>query len=132
MVGDSESDTCLVCDDRIGMLSRHHCRHCGALVCGACSKNSRPLHHLIAGHMPSTLRCCSSCMRVRESLNESCTALTLALRPDEQGPAIRHFPRMASQLTSLRTISVVGVCHFPDLPNELQGLNQVSPHETCD
>jgi hypothetical protein len=46
--------------------------------------------------------------------------------PDEQQPALRHFPRLVNQLTSLRTVSVVGVLQSQDLPSELHGLSQVS------
>jgi len=39
---DAESDSCLCCQVKFNLLNRpHHCRVCGSLVCGACSKEQK-------------------------------------------------------------------------------------------
>mmetsp|Transcript_18393 Transcript_18393/g.29153 ORF Transcript_18393/g.29153 Transcript_18393/m.29153 type:complete len:956 (+) Transcript_18393:1172-4039(+) len=42
-VPDSHQKTCSRCSQKFGMINRrHHCRRCGALVCGKCSKHKLP------------------------------------------------------------------------------------------
>lgn len=41
---DDSGNNCLICDSGFTMLKRkHHCRHCGVLVCQACSNKKFPL-----------------------------------------------------------------------------------------
>ena len=42
-VPDSHAKNCTVCNDKFSFVNRrHHCRRCGALVCGKCSKYKLP------------------------------------------------------------------------------------------
>jgi len=42
-VPDSHAKTCGICNDKFSFVNRrHHCRRCGALVCGKCSKYKLP------------------------------------------------------------------------------------------
>lgn len=42
-----DMDCCMICADVYGMFSgRHHCRACGNLICGSCSRNSVLVHEL--------------------------------------------------------------------------------------
>ena len=42
-VPDSHQKTCLICNDKFSFVNRrHHCRRCGALICGKCSKYKLP------------------------------------------------------------------------------------------
>ena len=39
-IPDAATNVCLLCNKTFTMLTRkHHCRHCGRVVCGACSKH---------------------------------------------------------------------------------------------
>ncbi len=58
---DSASTVCTLahCSAPIGVGSRHHCRACGALVCGNCSRERLILRHL-GYHHPE--RVCDRCV----------------------------------------------------------------------
>lgn len=57
-VHDSESTTCMWCDQSFTRLKRrHHCRACGALVCQDCSGRQLP----IKGLKPGLHRVCDHC-----------------------------------------------------------------------
>ena len=47
-MADKDASQCVVCDKQFGRIKnrRHHCRHCGRLVCGMCSSRK---HILRAG-----------------------------------------------------------------------------------
>lgn len=54
---DSESDSCRVCEKTFGVFRRrHHCRKCGRLVCGNCSKYA-PALCSSSGIIPERLPC---------------------------------------------------------------------------
>eukprot|EP00002_Diphylleia_rotans_P032425 TRINITY_DN6805_c0_g1_i7.p1 TRINITY_DN6805_c0_g1~~TRINITY_DN6805_c0_g1_i7.p1 ORF type:complete len:828 (+),score=120.18 TRINITY_DN6805_c0_g1_i7:1145-3628(+) len=57
---ESEVSACGVCLDGFGVLRRkHHCRHCGVVVCAACSRNETQLPQL---GFHSAVRICDKCM----------------------------------------------------------------------
>ena len=58
-VPDTESDSCKLCDANFTMLKRrHHCRHCGACVCGMCSAYDWILPHISAVNRVRVCRLC--------------------------------------------------------------------------
>ena len=78
---DHESKECQACAKAFNLfIRRHHCRQCGALVCGKCSKNSMILPHI---HDKKKLRVCDKCF----------AGPAKASRPSFGGAS----PRMASE-----------------------------------
>ncbi|RYE85374.1 MAG: hypothetical protein EOO65_00490 [Methanosarcinales archaeon] len=59
----NEAETaCMVCDAPFTLLNRrHHCRHCGRLVCSDCSPGTHALPHF--GYV-GLVRVCSDCAKV--------------------------------------------------------------------
>ncbi|KAM6943527.1 pleckstrin homology domain-containing family F member 1 [Xenentodon cancila] len=58
-IPDQASAICMRCSDKFSMTQRrHHCRKCGFIVCGACSKNRGVIRHI---HPTKQLRICSVC-----------------------------------------------------------------------
>jgi len=58
-VDDDASSSCMVCDAEFTVVfRRHHCRSCGRLVCGDCSKRSMPLPML---KLYKPVRVCKEC-----------------------------------------------------------------------
>ncbi|RLN91372.1 hypothetical protein BBJ28_00008693 [Nothophytophthora sp. Chile5] len=64
---------CMVCSRKFGMLvRRHHCRLCGRICCGPCSKYKRHLPFADMSVKPSgkarhhLMKVCSTCITVRE------------------------------------------------------------------
>lgn len=57
-MADDDASQCVICDKPFGRIKnrRHHCRHCGRLVCGLCSSRK---HVLRAGEEPR--RVCDDC-----------------------------------------------------------------------
>lgn len=46
-VSDEEALECMLCEAEFGILRRrHHCRQCGAVICGNCSEKTAVLPHL--------------------------------------------------------------------------------------
>ncbi|KAM9366355.1 pleckstrin homology domain-containing family F member 1 [Symphorus nematophorus] len=53
------SAICMRCSDKFSMTQRrHHCRKCGFVVCGACSKKRAVIEHI---HPTKCLRVCNKC-----------------------------------------------------------------------
>ncbi|XP_074515472.1 pleckstrin homology domain-containing family F member 2-like [Sebastes fasciatus] len=58
-IPDRASAVCMRCSDRFSVTQRrHHCRKCGFVVCGACSKTRAVLSHI---HPTKVLRVCIMC-----------------------------------------------------------------------
>lgn len=58
-IPDQASAICMRCSDRFTMTQRrHHCRKCGFVVCGACSKKQALIRHI---HPTKRLRVCDIC-----------------------------------------------------------------------
>ncbi|CAG5850275.1 unnamed protein product [Menidia menidia] len=59
-IPDGVSGTCMRCRSRRFSAGRrrHHCRSCGLLVCGACSRGRAPVPHI---HPTKPLRVCDAC-----------------------------------------------------------------------
>lgn len=54
------STVCMLCSDKFTITQRrHHCRKCGFIVCGACSKTRTVITHI---HPTKQLRVCSRCV----------------------------------------------------------------------
>lgn len=58
----TEGDNCLECGVKFGIATRkHHCRHCGRLVCSKCSSNDMPI---IKFNLHKPVRVCQVCFDV--------------------------------------------------------------------
>ena len=83
---DSEAKDCPHCQSMFTFLTRkHHCRLCGFVVCGACSRHKSPLPTL--GYYKS-VRVCDKCV-FKHISNKSPEKLTFG-----------HFPKSSTNLTS--------------------------------
>lgn len=60
-LADHLSEGCQICGGSFSKLRRHHCRHCGRLVCKECSKDTRPIPKF--GEL-APLRVCTECVPV--------------------------------------------------------------------
>ncbi|OXA51853.1 pleckstrin homology domain-containing family F member 2 [Folsomia candida] len=72
-VPDSDAPTCQICRTQFTLLNRrHHCRKCGNVVCGSCSKG----RHLLPSQSKKPLRVCDPCAEIltgkRGSVNNQC------------------------------------------------------------
>ena len=99
---DSASDHCLLCSIEFTMFRRrHHCRLCGALVCGSCSGNSLPTTSSATSNGSSAgpenigdvgvmVRACDQCFTLRKLRGErasiiSKSRLLMSLLPPDEG-----------------------------------------------
>ena len=83
---DSEAKDCPHCQSMFTFLTRkHHCRLCGFVVCGACSRHKSPLPTL--GYYKS-VRVCDKCV-FKHISNKSPEKLCMG-----------HFPKSLTNLTS--------------------------------
>ncbi|GAA6230701.1 pleckstrin homology domain-containing family F member 2-like [Lates japonicus] len=58
-IPDQASAICMRCSDKFSVTQRrHHCRKCGFVICGACSKKRAVIGHI---HPTKRLRVCSMC-----------------------------------------------------------------------
>jgi pleckstrin homology domain-containing family F len=66
-IPDKEADTCMRCQSaKFNMVNRrHHCRNCGYVVCGDCSRNK----FLIASQSNEPLRVCNTCYSILKNGN---------------------------------------------------------------
>ena len=62
-VPDGAVSSCMLCRARFSARSRrvHHCRHCGAAVCAACSPHKLPIPKF---DVAKPVRCCRACHAV--------------------------------------------------------------------
>ena len=62
-VPDTERDTCMICNKPFSIFNRrHHCRNCGKLLCGDCSKGRILIPRF--GYTKKKVRVCSVCHEV--------------------------------------------------------------------
>ena len=58
-VPDDQARTCMLCREPFtAMRRRHHCRHCGIVCCGPCSREKVPLPKF---RVRERVRCCNAC-----------------------------------------------------------------------
>ena len=58
----SEGDCCMACGCRFGLATRrHHCRHCGRLLCAKCSDKDVPI---LKFSLNKPVRVCQTCFDV--------------------------------------------------------------------
>ncbi|KAJ1458512.1 hypothetical protein M885DRAFT_512986 [Pelagophyceae sp. CCMP2097] len=87
-VPDGASSVCQLCSQSFGLtMRRHHCRKCGKLVCGTCSKNRAPPRY----KYDQAERCCDACWQRRD---EFVVFVDAAAASDAQGgplkPIVHH------------------------------------------
>lgn len=73
-VPDSDARCCMHCKEvRFSLVNRrHHCRHCGAVVCGACSDKKWTLRAI----SPKPVRVCNLCYQALQGRGASGTTIT--------------------------------------------------------
>lgn len=61
-IPDKDADTCMSCKtSKFTVVNRrHHCRNCGHVICGDCSKNK----FLLASQSDEPLRVCNTCFKI--------------------------------------------------------------------
>ena len=58
----SDGETCLQCSTKFSLATRkHHCRHCGRLLCSKCSERDMPI---IKYNITKPVRVCEICFDV--------------------------------------------------------------------
>ncbi|RZF38114.1 hypothetical protein LSTR_LSTR006513, partial [Laodelphax striatellus] len=58
----AEGDICLECGTKFGITMRkHHCRHCGRLLCSSCSSFEMPI---LKFNLNKPVRVCGVCLDV--------------------------------------------------------------------
>jgi zinc finger FYVE domain-containing protein 26 len=69
---DMDTTKCMACLETIfsTLVRRHHCRHCGRVVCGSCSK-ARVYHH----EENDSVRTCIDCVRCSFWTRFACTRM---------------------------------------------------------
>nr|XP_020510151.1 pleckstrin homology domain-containing family F member 2-like [Labrus bergylta] len=81
-IPDQASAICMRCSDRFSLTQRrHHCRKCGFVICGACSKKRAVIAHI---HPTKCVRVCNMChssLSVTEAENQE----TCRVRGDSTG-----------------------------------------------
>lgn len=84
-IPDSASTTCMCCSNKFTVTQRrHHCRKCGFVVCGACSKKRAVIGHI---HPTKQLRVCTRC-HPSLMMKEAEARETLHLRGDSIGKTV--------------------------------------------
>ena len=73
-MADKDASHCVICAKQFGRIKnrRHHCRHCGRLVCGMCSSRK---HVLRSGE--ESKRVCDDCF--------DCLSIKQQVKPDAKG-----------------------------------------------
>ncbi|CAB4069520.1 Pleckstrin homology domain-containing family F member 2,Pleckstrin homology domain-containing family F member 1 homolog,Uncharacterized protein ZK632.12,Pleckstrin homology domain-containing family F member 1 [Lepeophtheirus salmonis] len=86
-IPDSEAHSCMVCNkSHFTVLNRrHHCRQCGAVVCGSCSTN----RFLIPSQSSKPIRVCDTCYG------------TLNINKSSKNSSINDLPKIQSETSSL-------------------------------
>jgi hypothetical protein len=59
-LGQESKKKCQLCNASVGVGTRHHCRKCGALVCGGCSYQKMQLNNGVVGEH-GLARVCNTC-----------------------------------------------------------------------
>lgn len=76
---DESSEVCIKCKAEFGLFNRrHHCRRCGVLVCGDCSRFQLPLPRL---NYNDDQRVCSTCLPFAQKELLCSQKLPLVLEP---------------------------------------------------
>lgn len=77
--------SCMVCSRKFGLLiRRHHCRLCGRICCGPCSRYKRRLPFINVSVKPTRkehharAKVCSTCITVREAASEDLSCLPVS------------------------------------------------------
>ena len=66
---DSKNPNCFHCENKFTtFLRRHHCRKCGILVCGSCSKGKTFVPEVSRMH---SVRICDDCKRRNKGITPS-------------------------------------------------------------
>ena len=102
-MADDESPNCSICKSEWGIINRrHHCRHCGRLVCSSCSPHKVALDSASEGEVscPVQQRCCSQCF---EGLmkNRSALAVDSFLGSGQIGENVEWMSNSSSKICTL-------------------------------
>lgn len=101
---DSAATECLACGVQFTTFKRrHHCRRCGEIFCGSCTKNRLSLPHLNYGRTP--VRVCDKCHTFRaQQLQALKTGIMVKVYSEEpgQGTKIMHMKLAFQEEDSLR------------------------------
>lgn len=67
-VPDTDAPKCMGCSSKFTVINRrHHCRKCGAVVCGSCSSKK----YLLPAQSKKPLRVCDSCFQTLSALDQT-------------------------------------------------------------
>ena len=70
-IPDNEAPACMLCETEFTFFTRkHHCRHCGAVVCNTCSGN-----RTVVGQFTIPVRLCDECFdhaQIRNKCSRMC------------------------------------------------------------
>ena len=103
-VPDGTVSGCMACRAPFSARMRrvHHCRHCGAAVCAACSADKLPIPKF---NVAKPVRCCRACYVVLSALPSA----SLRLAPAPAGaPAARHMQAAVPPLPLLSAAMLLG------------------------
>ena len=90
-IPDDEASACMLCEkDFTFFVRKHHCRHCGAIVCNTCSSQ-----RTVIGQFTIPVRLCDECYDLAQMRNKMQTYVyevrrLMALLPPDEGATFRQ------------------------------------------
>ena len=120
-VPDNFSDSCMCCNKLFTALNRrHHCRKCGILVCGSCSKGKTFVPEVSRMH---SVRICDNCKR-RNKVSTVRGEVPNGMKKMDQGSAIMQYLSYSASSRNIKSLrrfdrsSASTIDFFTDSDNE--------------